>query len=679
MESKQIRNIAMIGSSAVGKSTLVEAMLFEMKVIESRGSSEHGNLTTDSDPDEQKRQMSLSTALASGEWKGHKLNLLDTPGYSDFLVDTRSALKAVDGAVLIIDSSRGVDVNTQKIYGMAKDNHIPVAIVVNKYASENARSYTDILKEIHDSLDPHAVPMLVPNAKGAGYKSNADLVTMEGIPSEIQAEAEDARTGLIEGAAEQDDATLEKYLGGEELSQDEIITNFRKGVREGNLAPVLVASGKDDVGIKNLLDAIINYMPSPLERKNVELVDPDSDATEEVKPTDAGSVSFVFKTISDPYVGKISIFRVFSGEVKADDNLFNPNRNSSERISRPFTMVGKKQIPLDKLVTGDIGAVAKLKDTLTNDTLLAEKKHLLIAPPKMPQPIFALAIAPKAKGDEAKLAVSLAKLKDEDPSFEVTVEPRTHRTKLSAQGQTHLDVLLERLKSRYHIEVDQTEPQIPYRETVRRKAEGQGRHKKQSGGRGQFGDCWLRIEPAPGEGFKFVDAIVGGSVPRNYIPAVEKGVREILEEGILAGYPIVDCQVTLYFGSYHPVDSSEMAFKIAAHLAMKKIFAEADPILQEPIMSAEIAVPEEFVGDTMSDLNTRRAQVEGMDSKGNVTTIRARIPLAEIAGFIQSLKSFTKGQGSLDLNFSHYQEVPANIQQQVLAEVEKERELAAKG
>ncbi|HBN07752.1 MAG TPA: elongation factor G [Cyanobacteria bacterium UBA8530] len=681
MESKQIRNIALIGSVAVGKTTLVDSMLFEMKAIESRGSSEAGNLTTDYDPDEIKRQMSIATSLATGEWKGHKINILDTPGHSDFLVDTRLSLMAVDSAVLVIDSSRGVDVNTQKIYQMAKANNIPVAIVVNKYASDNAKNYFDILTDIHNSLDAHAVPMLLPNAKGASYKGNADLVTMQDIPAEVQEDAQKFRTTLVEGVAEQDDALLEKYLGGGELSDEEIVTNFRKGVREGNLAPIMVSSGKDNIGVRQILDAITNYLPSPLERNSMTLIDPDSDTTFEVPAlVSAPAVAFAFKTISDPYVGKVTIFRVYAGEVKTDDNLFNPNRNSSERMSRPFTMIGKKQIPMDKIVTGDIGAVAKLKDTQTGDTLLSEKHHLQLPTPRIPQPIFAEAISPKAKGDEAKLAVSLGKLRDEDPSFEITVEPRTHRTKLSAQGQTHLDILVDRLKSRFHVEVDQAEPQIPYRETVRHKAEGQGRHKKQSGGRGQFGDCWLRIEPLPsGEGFKFIDAVVGGSVPRNYIPAVEKGVREILEEGILAGYPIVDCSVTLYFGSYHAVDSSEMAFKVAAHIAMKKIFAEADPFLLEPIMATAIAVPEEAVGDTMSDLNTRRAQVEGMDTKGNITTIKAKMPLAEVAGFIQSLKSFTRGQGSLDVNFSHYQEVPALIQQQVLAEVKKEQELAAKG
>lgn len=681
MESKQIRNVALIGSTAVGKSTLVEAMLFEMKAIESRGSSESGNLTTDYDPDEIRRQMSIATSLASGEWKAHKLNILDTPGYSDFLTDTRYSLMAVDGAVLLVDATRGVDVNTIKIYRMAKDNNLPVAIVINKYASENAKDYEALLKNIQDSLDSHAVPIMLPNAKGAHYKQNINLIRMDNVPGDLEAEADSARTTLIEGVAEQDDAALEKYLGGEELTQDEIIANFRKGVLTGNLSPILVASGKDGIGTQELLDVISNYMPSPLEHKPFELVDPDTGTSTEVKADGAASAAaFIFKTISDPYVGKISLFRVLSGEIKADDALNNPRRASQERMSRPFTMVGKKQIPLDKIITGDIGAVAKLKDALTGDTMLADKRHVMVPVPKMSQPIFSVAIAPKAKGDEAKLAVSLAKLRDEDISFEVTVEPRTHRTKLSGQGQTHLDILIERLKSRFHVEVDQAEPQIPYHETIRRKAEGQGRHKKQSGGRGQFGDCWLRIEPLPsGSGFKFVDAIVGGAVPRNYIPAVEKGVREMLEEGILAGYPIVDCQVTLYFGSYHPVDSSEMAFKIAAHMAMKKIFMEADPILQEPIMNAAIAVPEEFVGDTMSDLNTRRAHVEGMDSVGNVTTIRAKMPLEEVAGFIQSLKSFTKGQGSLDLEFAHYQEVPGNIQQKVLAEVKREQELAAKG
>lgn len=678
MDVSKIRNIVLLGAGATGKTTLAEALLYDMGATTARGSIEQGNTVMDFDDEEHKRHHSISTSWANVSYEGYEVNLVDTPGYADFQADMRYGLSAGDSVLLVIDATRGVDATTRKLYNLAHDRQLPVAIFVNKLASDKALPFDDILKGIKEHLSSHAAPFSYPIGTGLGFKGVVSALEPKDVPAEVKDAVDKAHTALVESVAELDEALMNKYFEEGTLSKEDLEVNLRKGVVTGQIIPVYSGSGKDNHGVKELLAGLLAYAPAPTDRPAIVAKDLDSDATVEFKADPSGPfLAYVFKTISDPFVGKISIFRVFSGELTQDAVVRNSQKNTTERMGRLFKMLGKKQTPTDKVVAGEIGAVAKLKETLTGDTLVSGNRNLVIEGVPVPPSIFSMAVAPKAKGEETKLAEALRRLEEEDPSLHHTAEAATHRTVLQGQGQNHLDVAIDRLRSRFHLDVAVFEPKIPYRETVTGTARGQGRHKKQTGGRGQFGDCWLRIEPLPrGAGIEFVDEIKGGVIPNNFIPAVEKGVREICEEGILAGYPIVDVKVTVDFGSYHSVDSSEMAFKIAAHLAMKEIFPKAKPVLLEPILNVIVSVPEEAVGDTMSDLNTRRAQVEGMEGG----TVRCRMPMAELAGFLASLKSYTKGQGTAEATFSHYQEMPANLQQKVIEEAKKEREaeLAAK-
>lgn len=691
MESSRIRNVAVIGAHAVGKTTLVEAMLFDMAVIPHRGRVDMGSTVTDFDGEEILRQMSVSTGVASGEWHGHTLNLFDTPGFGDFLTDTRLALSAADAAVLVLNAAKGVDANSQKAHRMAREQGVPVLIFLNGVDQENTRDYAELLEQIHATLDPHAVPMELPIGRGHDFKGDVDLVGMrtwyfapdsgdvtevKETPSELQEQVRRYHTELVESVAELHDELLERYLDGNEPAPLEILRSLRQDLMANKLTPVLCGSALANLAIKPLLDLVVELLPSPEDRAYPDLTDPLSGAHRELAAKAEGPlVLSVFKTLSDPYLGKICVFRVLSGTLYPDAHLYNPNRGSTERLGRLFKLLGKKQVPVETLGAGDVGAVAKLKETQTGDTLLSEHlpKGLRVRMPSLPSGIWSIAITPVSKNDEAKLALSLNKLKEEDPSLGVSVEPRTHRTLLTGHGQTHLDVTLAKLLNRFNVEVTKAEPEIPYRETITSKAEGQGKHKKQTGGRGQYGDVWLKIEPlARGGGFEFVDAIVGGSVPRNFIPAVEKGVRESLAQGLLAGYPIVDVRVTLYDGSAHSVDSSEMAFKTATHLAMKKVFAQARPILLEPIMDVTLTVPERALGDAMGDLNTRRASIEGVQGE----VIRAKVPLSELAGLVSAVQSYTRAEGSVESSFASYQEVPAHLQTKLLADWQAAGELA---
>lgn len=689
METSRIRNVVFLGPHGVGKTTLAESLLYDMGALSSRGKIEAGNTTMDFEAEEHQRQMSLGSSVACGTWREHIVNLIDTPGASDFMIDTRFAMGAADAAVLVVSALRGIDSNSRKLAAYAREQGLPLAIFVNGEDLEQAKDFAEILQQVQDSIDRHAVLLEVPIGKGAGFKGDIDLIGMRawyfapdtGTVSEQEAPGElnDAiqryHTSLVEELAENHDEMLERYLGGEEPSIPELRSTLRQDFLAGKIIPILFGSAHTNLGVRPLMDLIVDLFPSPADRSYAPVKDADTGEAVAIAPTVEGTlVAHVFKTFSDPYVGKISILRVLSGQMTSEMALFDATRGEAERAGRLYKLVGKKQIPVDQLGAGEIGAVAKLKDALTGDTLVAGGHHprnLQVSTPRVPPAIWSVAIAAASKNDEAKLAISLGKLKEEDPALQVSVEPRTHKTVLAGHGQAHLEVTLAKLKNRFHIEVLQSEPQVPYRETITGSAQGQGRHKKQTGGRGQFGDVWLKIEPlARDSGFEFVDAVVGGSVPRNYIPAVEKGVRETLERGIVAGYPIVDVRVTLFDGSYHQVDSSEMAFKTAAHLAMKKIFVNAQPMLLEPIMDIALTLPDEFMGDAMSDLSTRRAQIEGMD--GGV--IRARIPLAELAGLVAEVQSFTKGQGSIESSFHGYAEVPLHLQNKLISELKAEAE-----
>lgn len=688
METSRIRNVAVIGPHGVGKTTLVEAMLYDMAMIPSRGRVAKGTATTDFDAEEIQRGLSVGTGLAWGEWRGMGITLLDTPGHGDFAADARLAMAAADAALLVVSAAKGIDANVRKSYRLANEARLPVLVFINGIEADGAQDYTELLAAIREQLGVQAVPLELPLGRGRTYNGEVDLVGMRTwyfmpgtgevtevgeVPGEWAEEARRYHTELVEAIAERHDELLERYLNGQEPDRDELWTMLKRDLLESKVLPVLCGSAQANLAIRPLLDAVVDLLPSPLERTYPDLLDVDTQARVPLAPLpDAPVALTIFKTFVDPYLGKISAFRVLRGTVGVDTHLVDVRQGTSERLGRLFRMIGKKTLPVERLGPGEIGAVAKLKEAPTGVTLVADGHHprlLQYAMPRIAPAIWSIAIAPVAKQDEARLAVSLAKLKEEDPALTVSVEPRTHRTVIAGQGPLHLEVALARLRNRYHVEVSQADPRIPYRETVTTTAKGQGRHKKQTGGRGQFADVWLEIEPLPrGQGFQFVDAVVGGAVPRPYIPAVEKGVRETLEAGLLAGCPIVDVKVTLYDGSAHAVDSSEMAFKIAAHLAMRGIFAQANPLLLEPIMEVSVTVPLEAMGDAMADLNTRRGQIETVEG----ATIQARLPLVELAGLAAEIQGYTRGQGTIELAFRGYQEVPANLQAPLVAQLKAE-------
>jgi elongation factor G len=686
MDRSRIRNVAIIGPHGVGKTTLAESLLYDMAVLPARGRIDAGTTALDFDPEEVRLGMSLGTAIAAGDWKGTTVNLVDTPGSADFRADALIALSVADAAVLVIGAAKGIDPTARRLFEAARARRLPVIVFVNGVEQDNALDYGQLLRELHDQLDPHAIPLEYPVGQGHDFKGDVDLVGMRTwyfapetgevtevaeAPSELADPVRRYHTELVEAVAELHDDLLERYLGGEEPGSVDLTRHLRADMREGRLFPVLCGSAAANLGVRPLLDWMVDLFPSPVDHALPDLVDPESGQTMPVA-ADAPAAIAVFKTFVDPYLGKISLFRVLSGAVGAETALRQPRLGGIERLGRLVKLVGKKAVPVERLEAGDFGAVAKLADVETGDTLLLDhhpQPRMRFPFPSVPQPIWSTAIAPTNKNDEAKLAISLAKLKEEDPTLGLAIEPKTHRTLVMAQGPLHLDAVLAKLQNRYHLAITRSEPQIPYRETISGKASGQGKHKKQTGGRGQYGDVWLTIEPLPrGAGFRFVDAVVGGAVPRPFIPAVEKGVRETLDLGLLAGFPIVDVQVTLTDGSAHSVDSSEMAFKTAAHMAMAKVFEAAHPLLLEPIMDLILSVPVEATGDVMAELNTRRAHVEAIEG----ATIRATLPLAELQGLLGALQSTTRGQGALEATFARYQEVPAHLMSKLLAELKAE-------
>ena len=679
MDTSRIRTVAVLGPHGAGKTTLIDALLYDMGAVPVRG----GVAALEDDPEAARRGMSLGVNVGWGTWRGTAIHLLDAPGHGDFAHDARLAAAAADAAIVVVDAARGVDGNVRKAWKAAKAAALPVLIFVNAVDADGARDYAELVAEIRAALDAHALPLELPIKRGAAFEGDVDLVGMrafyfepgtgkvareEAPPAEFADQAARYHTELVEAVAELHDDLLARYLEGEEPTTQELIADLHADLEAGKLTPILCGSATANVAIRPLLDAIVDLLPSPLERTYDGLTDAATGAREPLAPHPGQPlVAAIFKTVADPYMGKISVFRVLRGTMEADGHVAVAGRGASERIGGLYPLVGRTATPVERLGPGEIGAIAKLKDARTGDTLVAGGAHPRALTWAMPQPspaIWSVAIAPNARADEAKLATAIGRLREEDPALGIGVEPRTHRTIVAGQGPTHLDLALTRLRDRFGVGIATADPEIPYRETVRATAKGQGRHKKQTGGRGQYGDVWLEIAPLPrGAGFEFVDAVVGGAVPRGYIPAVEKGVREILEQGLLAGFPIVDVRVTLYDGSSHAVDSSEMAFKTAAHLALKKIFEAAGPVLLEPVMEVAIDVPFEAVGDALADLNTRRGHVEGVDG----TTIRGAIPLAELAALRTAVQAHARGQGQVDATFRGYQEVPPAMQDRLLA------------
>jgi elongation factor G len=598
-------------------------------------------------------------------------------------------MRVVDGVIISVSSVDGVGVQTEKIWDIANKKNLPRFIYVNKLDQERADFFSNI-ENLKGSFGSHVIPLQFPANQGVGFGSIVDLTKMkllkfeEGsgklseaeIPSELMDKADELREKLIEASAESNDQLLERYLEGEELKDTEIKESLKQGILSGNVCPVLCGSATKNIGIQPLLDLIIECIPSPGEIAEVKGTDPKKKETVSRKPLANEPFSaLVFKTVSDPYAGKLNFFRVYSGTLSSDSSVLNAGRDGKERIGQILSLLGKNQKPVPSVTVGDFAAVAKLKETNTGDTLCDEKNPIVFEPIKFPDSVISFAIVPKSKGDEEKVSTALTKLREEDPTLKVGRDAQTNELMISGMGQIHLEVIVDRLKRKFGVEVDIKTPKVPYKETIKKSTKLQGKYKKQSGGRGQYGDCWLELQPLPkGKGFEFVDQIVGGVIPRQYIPAVEKGVVEAMNQGPLAGYPVVDIKVTVYDGSYHTVDSSEMAFKIAGSMALKKGILEASPILLEPIMNMEVIVPDEFMGDVIGDLNSKRGKILGVDSMNKNQKIKAQVPMAEILSYSSILTSLTGGRGMFTMEFSHYEEVPPHIADTIIKEKEAQKE-----
>ncbi len=678
----RLRNVVFLSHGGAGKTSLAEALLFTAREIKRLGKVDEGTTTSDYDPEEIRRHISVNTSLLPCVWSEHKINILDTPGYVDFVGEMKSATKVADGAVILVDAVSGVEVGTELVWRYADEGELPRLLFINKMDRDNA-SFERTLGRLQEAFRVNLVPLQLPVGEAAEFKGVIDLIRMKaylgekneekGVPEGLQGAAQSFRQGLVEAAAEAEDELIVKYLEGEELTPDEIRRGLVAGVKKGSLIPILCGSATQVVGTQPLLEAMIEYLPTPLERE-VKATSPISGQEEKVEVSPASPLTaLVFKTFADPYVGKLTYFRVYTGVMESDSRVLNSHTNQEERIGQLFYLRGKEQEAVKAIPTGDMGAVAKLQATSTGDTL-CHKGHPLILPGiEFAQPVYSAAIKPKTKADLDKMGSALARLVEEDPTLQVTREQDTGETILSGMGESHVDIAARRLEQKFGVEIETDVPKVPYKETIRSTASAEGKYKKQTGGRGQYGIVQLRLEPlARGEGFEFVDDIFGGAIPRNFIPAVEKGLKEAIKTGVLAGYPATDFRAVLYDGKYHPVDSSEIAFKIAASLGFKKAMEQANPVLLEPIMNLNITVPEEFMGDVLGDSNTKRARIMGMEQSGGVSVITVQAPLAEIQRYATDLRSITQGRGYFTMEFSHYEEVPQHLAKEVIAKAEKE-------
>ncbi len=688
-EAPSIRNVAVVGHGGCGKTTLVSALLYDVGAVNRLGRVEDGTTLTDFDPDEIERKISLQTALAYGEWRKNKINLIDAPGYANFLAEAKAALRVADAALVVVDAVAGVEVQTEKVWGYASEFGIPRIIAVNRIDRDRA-SFVRSLESLQSVFGRGVVPIAFPLGEEKAFVGVADLLTEKAdvyaddasgkfqavdLPPEVREAAKSWRDKLVEMVAESNEDLMEEFFEKGTLPQEDLVRGLRLAVLSGKVFPVVPTSAARNVGVHPILDAIVDLLPSPVDRGPSTGTDPTSkaEATREPSAT-APFASFVFKTIADPHAGRISLFRVYSGTLKSDTTVHNATRDAAERIGSLLLLQGKNQTSIGEIQAGDLGAVAKLKETQTSDTL-CDKAHPIVYPPIVfPEPATTFAIEPKSRGDEDKISQSLHRLMEEDPVLRLSRDAQTHEMLLSGMGQLHMEVVVGKLRKRYRVEVLLKKPKIAYRETIKGAAEGHGRHKKQTGGHGQFADCKIRMKALPrGSDFKYVDDIFGGSIPRNFIPAVEKGIQEARLKGFLAGFPMVDFQVELYDGQYHDVDSSELAFKIAGSLAFKDAVAKCKPTILEPIMKVEIAVPEEFAGAVMGDLSSRRGRPQGMEPRGSLQVIKAEVPLAEMLSYDAELTSMTGGRGSYHMEMSHYDEVPFQFQEKVIAAAKAER------
>jgi len=684
----KIRNLAIIAHGGAGKTSLVEAMLFDAKATDRLGTTLDGNTVTDYEPEEIERKISISSAVAFCEWKGHRINIIDTPGYINFIEDTKSCLSAVDGAVVLVSALSGVKAETRKIWKYASQYQLPRLVFVNKMDRENS-SFQGAIESIEKAFELSAIPLNIPLGTDGGFEGVIDIVKMKAfkhdgntvteiaIPDAFLSEVEEYRKKLVEKVAESDDALLEKYLEGTDPTEEEISKGIRLGSIQQLFVPVVCGSAIRNIGVQQLLDMVLFCLPSPAEKADITPItgkDPKTGEAVTRKPAAGDPLAVrVFKTIADPFAGKLTLFRVYSGVLKSDSSIYNSTRDSKEKMGSMFYLVGKNHVPVKELGPGEIAAVAKLKEPQTGDTFTDAAAPILLPPLEFADPMISYAIEPKSRGDEDKVSIGLHRLLEEDPTLKFHKDAETKEMIISGMGQMHLDVTLQKLKRKFGVEVEMKTPKIPYRETIKVAASAQGRYKKQSGGRGQFGDCWLKIEPLPaGSGFEFVDKIVGGAIPRQYIPAVEKGIVEKMKEGLIAGYPVIDMRATVYDGSYHTVDSSEMAFKIAGSMGLQKAALNAKVTILEPIVKVEVNTPEEFLGNVIGDLNSKRGRVQGVESEtGGNQKITALVPMSEMLTYANQLNALTSGQGLYSMEPSHYEEVPAHIAQKIIAEKEE--------
>ena len=689
-DAKDIRNVLLVGHGGSGKTTLLKAMLFASGAITRMGTVEDGNTVSDHDPDEQRKNISVSLTMAPIEWDGVKINVLDAPGYADFIGDTRSAIRAVDAVIVVVSAIDGVEVQTEAAWELAVEAGLPRAIFVNKLDRERS-DFQATLDQLVSSFGNQVAPFELPIGEEHDFRGIADLLHEKADlypsgpkaeesewPEEIHQMADPAREKLIEAVAESDDALIEEYLEEGTLPEEHIVSGAKLGFTNARLAPVIVGSAAKAIGIDRLLDLIVEEFPSPLDRAPMTVVGKDGDQAERASDTAAPLAAFVFKTLSDPFVGHITMFRVFSGAIRPDSSVHNATQAIDERVGQLFTLVGKEHVPVSEVAAGDIGAVAKLQQAHTGDTLSAKDAAVQVPALGLPEPLLAYAIAPKTKGDENKLATGLSRLREEDPTLRVTRNEETHQTVMHGMGEAHLEVMVERLKRKFGVEVTTAPAKIAYRETVRGRAKGLGRHVKQTGGHGQYAVCNIEIEPlAHGDGFIYEDKIFGGAIPHQFIPSIEKGVVRTMSEGVISGNPMVDLKVTLVDGKFHPVDSSDMAFQIAGSMALKDAVDQAGVALLEPIVDLEVIVPEAYTGDIMGDLNSKRGKIAGMEQVGGgKQRIRAQVPQAEVARYVIDLRSMTGGRGGYSSTFSHYEAMPQQLAQKVIDEYQAVREEA---
>ncbi|MGI5891946.1 MAG: elongation factor G [Bacillota bacterium] len=671
--SENVRNVGVVSHQGAGKTSLTEALIYNTGATTRLGKVDEGNTVADYSQEEIKRKSTINTSLVATIWQDNKINILDVPGFADFFSEVVGTLAVADSLLMVLDAVAGVEVSTEIIWDLADEKNIPMLAFVNKMDRENA-DFAKTVASMKEKLTRQIIPIQLPIGKEADFCGVVDLIEMKAyrydngkaqeidIPAELLTEAEMAREELIEAAAEGEDEITMKYLDGEELTKEEIILGLKFGIAQGKVVPVLCGSALKNIATDKVLDLFVAYAPSPLDSMEAELAE---------KPV----ASLIFKTMTDPYVGKISFFKVMQGKMKGDTTLYNPNKSVDEKVAQLSTMQGKTVIPLSEFNFGDIGVVAKLVNSGTGDTLTTKNSGVVLDGIEFPVSNLTIAIAPKSKGDEDKLGNAINRILEEEPTLRYEKNVETKQTLLTGAGEAHLNIIIERLQRKFGVQVDIVEMKIPYRETIRGTAQKvEGKHKKQSGGHGQYGHVYIDIEPYMEGDFAFEEKIFGGAVPKQYIPAVEKGIRESMSEGILAGFPVSNIKVTLIDGSYHDVDSSEMAFKLAANIAFKKACEQAKPILLEPIMDVEILVPDQFMGDIMGDMNTKRGRIMGMEKHGKMQLIKAQAPLAELSRYSIDLRSITQGRGKFTMKFTRYEEVPANITEKVVANVKAEKE-----